>query len=151
MSRSILNKRIKEAESKFQRGRAARTEVEARAVTPERFNELMLALDAARREGDAGVEKFFKTLSGGELLACQRRRGEWASEHSKLITPEDIERLQANGIGMEFWTESELYAVAGDDGTDYDRLPSEVLDLIVKDPNAVDWDDLARRYPRKKR
>lgn len=154
MKKVSITNRLAEAESKLKQAAKLRDEAAARAITPAQWQQLNLDLDAAQRAGKEN--KFVKECSTGQLLRLHRGREEWARQRAQEITPEYIDQLTATGTGVNLFTDAELIATIAnykdkDDGICWDSLPDEILDQIEADPDAVDWDELRRLYPSKRK
>lgn len=151
MTKAAIAKRLATIETTITETEQIRVEAEAREVTSGRMQEIMQGTDAARRQGDEGYANFLKTLSDGELLRLHRERGKLVSTAAEEITPEHIEKLLADGVPIERFTDAELHALVADfkddDPFDWSALPEDVLNAIATDPETVDFEDLARRYP----
>lgn len=152
MKKVSIIKRLEDAESKSKQAANLRDEAAARAITPAQWEQLNLDFDAAQRAGKES--EFVKACSTGQLLRLHRGREEWARQRAKEITPEYINQLVATGTGVDRFNDAELTAVAAgyeDDGICWDDLPETVLDAIETDPDAVDFDELRRLYPSKRK
>lgn len=152
-TRASIRKQLAALKTVVEEDFQIRAEVEARNVTPERMREIMQQRNEAHRQGgEEAYTAFLKTLTAGELLRLRREVDHWVKDEAKGITPEHIARLEADGVPVERFTDAELYAVAanfGDDPVDWSALPDDVIDAIAEDPDQVDFEDLARRYPNK--
>lgn len=150
MTKAIA-KRLATVETTITEKKQIRLEAESREVTSERMHEIMQGADAARRQGDDGYANFLKTLSNGEFLRLHREWGKWVSTAAEEITPEHIGQLLAADVPIERFTDAELHALVADfkddDPFDWSALPEDVLNAIATDPDKVDFEDLARRYP----
>lgn len=153
-TRASIRKQLAALKAVVEEDLQIRAEVEARNVTPERMREIMQQRNEAQRQGGAeAYTAFLKTLTAGELLRLRREVDHWVKDEAKGITPEHIARLEADGVPLEKFTDAEIYAVATatfeDDLFDWSALPEDILNAIAEDPNQVDYEDLARRYPNK--
>lgn len=152
-TRASIRKQLAALKAVVEEDCQIRMEAEARNVTPERMREIMQQRNEAHRQGgEEAYTAFLKTLTAGELLRLRREVDHWVKDAAKGITPEHIAQLEADGVPVERFTDAELYAVAanfGDDPVDWSALPDDVLDAIAEDPDQVNFEDLARRYPNK--
>lgn len=150
MKRQTIKKRLAAVTRDIQREKQAAAETEARNLSPERIEELMQCLDSSYRGGNEGAEEYIKSLTDGERLRVGRDRDEWTNKRAAEITQEHIDKLFADGIGINQLSEAELQFIIGDfdDGIDYSRVPDSIIDQIKNDYDKVDFDDLKRRYPK---
>lgn len=156
MARPMLNKRLKDAESKVRGVTRVRDEAEAREVTPARLDEIMQGLDNSCHGGAVANAAYISNLSAGELLRVQRGRDEWVRNRVKEITPEFMNQLEADGIGIDRMTESELQYIIDhgpedDFGIQWSDIPDAILDQLGSDPYAVDPGELRGLYPARSR
>jgi|GEM_PF-6657439 len=153
-TRASIRKQLAALKAVVEEDRQIRSEAEARNVAPERMREIMRQRNEAQRQGGAeAYAAFLQSLTAGELLRLRREIDRWVKDEAQGITPEHIAKLEADGVPVERFTDAELYAVATanfeDDLFDWSALPEDVLNAIAADPDKVDFEDLARRYPNK--
>ena len=150
MARTSLEKRLVEAESKAKIQQGIRAEAEAREVTPARLEEIMLQWDATNRDGHTATLTYLETLSNGESLRAYRERDQWVQERAKQITPEYLDQLLAEGVGIERWTEAELCACLDFNSNvhhiNFRRVPEKVLKSIADGTCQYTDEELSRMY-----
>ncbi len=151
MKRQTIKKRLAAVTRDIQRLKQAAAETEARNLSPERIEELMHGLDSSYRGGDEGAAEYIKSLTDGERLRVGRDQDDWTNKRAAEITQEHIDKLFADGIGINQLSEAELQFIIGDfdDGIDYSRVPDSIIDQIKNDYDKVDFDDLKHRYPKR--
>ena len=158
MARQLLNKRLNEAESKVRRVSRNRNEAEARNVTPARLEEIMLGWDIAHRNGGCdGINAYINSLAAGERIRAYHERGQWVQDQAKLLTPEYLAKLEADGVEIQQWTEAEmtafLYHFGGENESNIDlrSVPYDVLKSIGDGTCQISNEELSRMYPNRSR
>lgn len=156
MARPLLNKRLNEAESKVRRVSRVRNEAEARNVTPARLEEIMLGWDTADRNGGCdGSNSYINSLTAGEQIRAYHERGQWVQDQAKLLTPEYLAKLKADGVEIQQWTEAELTAflsqIEGESNINWRSVPEDVLRTIGNGTCQISDEELRRMYPNRSR
>lgn len=156
MARPLLNKRLNEAELKVRRVSRVRNEAEARNVTPARLEKIMLGWDTAHRNGGCdGSNAYINSLAAGEQIRACHERGQWVQDQAKLLTPEYLAKLKADGVEIQHWTEAELTAflsqIEGESNINWRSVPEDVLRTIGDGTCQISDEELRRMYPNRSR
>lgn len=105
MTGANLSRRIDKIENIPQ----VRLGIDAMSITRECMEEIHNQLDVEHRAGRDGLA-FLNSLSETEYHRFKRDREAWVREQALRVTHEDTAKLEADGIPMSRWTDSELHA-----------------------------------------